>query len=380
MHTLQVIAAHVAHWPTWAWLAVTAAALLLIVWLRFRLRRARIRSDRAVDIVATVIGLGWSSQGMWETATRAYRVPGVLAAILFVVFELMMVAQMLRAYRYRTDRPRRSRYVRAVWVIAAIMGVIVSLAEGWAQAPLRLAIPLLVAYTWWLGLTSDDDPADRHRGAWRWTWHRLGLELGLLDETEQDARAINRDRLTRRIRSLTFAERWGSAVLGTVLRRRIRLAKLMLVADDQIVTEVNASLKRAERVMGPGDQPTGQPAEAPAEQPNVPKIPEPIEQPEVPAEVPSPPPDPAPALTLPQGVHVREGRRLRGESLKRDAIDLMLASVSDRAPMGMSNAELAGRYAPPLKSRNAEYFGAEARRVIRAQASNGHRAEVGALG
>lgn len=347
------------------WLAASVAALILLaVAARLIHKLSRRRPDRWVDALSTIIGLGWSAEGMWETATERYHVKTVIAAVLFIVFESMMVSQMLRAYRYRLDRARRGRYVRAVWVIAVVMGVIVSLAEGWAQAPLRLAIPLLVAYSWWLGLTSDDDPRQRMVSSWRWTPRRIGLELGLLDEGAQDARAINRDRLTRRIRSLTFAERWGSVRAGLLLRRRIRLARLMLLADDAIVTDVNTSLARAARILDPEPEQPEPESHPVDDQPTEPIVVTPLPAPKPPAD------------RLPQGTHVRAGRVMRGDDLKRDAIARMLASVDAERPAGMTNAELAAMYVPPLKSRTAEHFGGEARKVIREQATNGHHPDA----
>lgn len=86
---------------------------------------------------------------------------------------------------------------------------------------------------------------------------------------------------------------------------------------------------------------------------------------------PEPPADEPPAESgrRPQGVHERGGQLLRGNELKRDAIDLVLGSVTPERPFGMSNADLAKEYTPPLASRKTEDFGAEARRRIR---QNGH--------
>lgn len=82
------------------------------------------------------------------------------------------------------------------------------------------------------------------------------------------------------------------------------------------------------------------------------------------------PADPPPESgRRPQGVHKRGGQLLRGDELKRDAIDLVLGSVTPERPFGMSNADLAKEYTPPLASRKTEDFGAEARRRIR---QNGH--------
>jgi hypothetical protein len=75
-----------------------------------------------------------------------------------------------------------------------------------------------------------------------------------------------------------------------------------------------------------------------------------------PPKPPVPPrPEPAPD-DLPQGVHVRAGRALRGPELKADAVSLVRTR-------GLSNADLAAQYTPALKERTAQAFGAEARKV-----------------
>lgn len=68
----------------------------------------------------------------------------------------------------------------------------------------------------------------------------------------------------------------------------------------------------------------------------------------------------------PQGVHERGGQLLRGSDLREDAITLVLTR-------GLSNADLATAYEPPLKPRTAETFGAAARKRA-AEPTNGHRA------
>jgi hypothetical protein len=76
-----------------------------------------------------------------------------------------------------------------------------------------------------------------------------------------------------------------------------------------------------------------------------------------PAKPADPQPKPEPVQDgLPQGVHVRAGRALRGLELRADAVSLVRTR-------GLSNAELAEQYTPPLRSRKAEEFGAEARKV-----------------
>lgn len=344
--------------PARLWLLLIPAALLVLVVLR--LRRSK-RPDRRVTMLATVVGLGWSAQGMWDSAVHTYRVVPVLAAVLFFLFESFMVGNMLRAARYRDDRVRRSRPVRFVWLTAIVMGVIVALAEGASQAPLRLAVPLLVAGNWWIELIADDDPADRDATSWRWTPRRIGLALGLLEPGERDAVTIDRDRLTAKLTALRFRQAYGDARIGRATGRPRRIAKLGLLADDAIVAESTARLSRAARLLTP-------------EQPAPESHPAPPEQPEPPIIVPIPKPEPKPAPPedtprRPQGVHANifTGAVLRGPALRADAAAQLLASVDQEHPRGVTAAQLAEHYTPPLGSRTAESIVAEARKRI-----NGH--------
>jgi hypothetical protein len=357
--------------PTRLWLLVVPTALAIVIgWRLIRFARGG-RPDARVTLVATLIGLGWSAQGMWDTAVHHYSVAPILAAVLFLLFESFMVGNMLRAARYRTDRVRRARPVRFVWLTAVVMGVIVALAEGAGQAPLRLAVPLLVAGNWWIELVADDDPADKLSTSWKWTPRRLGLALGLLEPGAKDAVTIDRDRLTAKLTALRFRQRYGWTWLGDVTGRSRRIARLGLLADDAIVTESDLRLQRAARLMGdepvpPADQP------APESHPTMPEQPAPPAR--VPAPTPEPEPEPEPAPTegtpLPQGVHIRAGRTLRGAALRADAAARLQASIGAERPRGMTTAELAALYTPPLKVRTAEAIAAEARKSLPV---NGHR-------
>lgn len=344
--------------PARLWLLLAPAVLLVLVVVR--LRRAG-RPDRRVTLLATVIGLGWSAQGMWDSAVHTYRVAPVLAAVLFFLFESFMVGNMLRAARYRDDRVRRSRPVRFVWLTAVVMGVIVALAEGASQAPLRLAVPLLVAGNWWIELIADDDPADQGTTSWRWTPRRLGLVLGLLEPGERDAVTIDRDRLTAKLTALRFRQAYGDARIGDLIGRPRRIAKLGLLADDAIVAESTARLARAARLLAP-DQPATESHPTLPDQPDPPII-VPIPKPEA---KPAPPED---TPRRPQGVHtnVFSGAVLRGPALRADAAAQLLASVNQDYPRGITAAQLAEHYTPPLGTRTAEAIAAEARKRI-----NGH--------
>lgn len=328
----------------WRWQAAGAAALVLLLAAAVLLRKAAKRDLAGlVTGLATLLGLAWSAQGMWDTAVHHYRQDVLVASVLFVVFESMMAARMLKARQYRTDLARRGRHVRAVWLIACVMAAVVALGEGWAQAPARLAIPLLVAYGWYTDLTAGDDPGARPATSWRWTPRRLGLALGLLEPGARDVQQIDRDRLRDRMTRLAFRIHHAPAWLNDVLRRPVRLSRLKTLAEDADLTAVRTRLARMSvDLMAP---------------------PAPSSRLIVPA---------ARRIELPgerrvQGEHERDGRYLRGQELRQDAVLLMQASVLADRPRGMTAAELAGHYSPPLGQRTAEGFAAEARRQM-----NGH--------
>lgn len=328
-------------WPVLAAVGAAAwAALLVLAWLLRRKGRDKLSSR--VTAAATLLGLGWSAQGMWDTAVNHYHQDVVVASILFVVFEAMLAARMLKAHQYRADRSRRSRHVASVWTIAIIMAVVVALGEGAEQAPARLAIPLLVAYGWYVDLTADDDPATKPKASLRWTPRRLGLLIGMLEPEARDAQTIDRDRLRGRIVRLAFRGHHGAPWLNDVLRRPVRLQRLLTVADDADVAEVRARLARSLVALMPAAKP-------------VHREPEPREV---------QPPRPLQVTIGKQGIHSRAGVALRGQELRTDAVALMLASVDVDHPRGMLTHDLATQYDPPLKSRTAEAFASEARRQI----------------
>jgi hypothetical protein len=274
---------------------------------------------------------------------------------------------MLRAYEYRADRRRRAKFVRAVWVIAVVMAVVVALGEGWGQAPARLAVPLLVAYGWYTDLTAEDDPAERAETSLRWTPREIGLRIGLLKVTDADvldATAAERRQLTLRMARLAFALHFGAPWVSAVLRRPIRLARMRLLADAEQIREVDdrLALARGEEV-----HPVMPPQ--PAEPERVP-TPEPTPEVEPPARPASPPADPRPSRG---GVTIRKvkGAFLVGDALKEDFIAKLLATVTPERKRGATTGEIRHQYNPPIGRRTADGWAAEARRRLETRQANG---------
>lgn len=324
----------------WPYLAVAGvalvAALLVLAWLLRR--KGRPKLARRITAAATLLGLGWSAQGMWDTAVHHYHQDVAVASVLFVVFEAMLTARMLKAHEHRANFRQRAKHVRSVWVIASVMAAVVALGEGWQQAPARLAIPLLVAYGWYVDLTADDDPDEKPKTSFRWTPRRLGLWIGMLEPGAKDAQTIDRDRLRARLTTLAFRIKYSPDWLNDFLHRPTRLARAKTLADDDDLRAVRARLARMSVDL--------------------------MVAPERPRE--SAPSAPRPVRIQPgkQGVHSRAGQTYRGQGLRADALTQMWASVSDERPRGMATAALAALYDPPLKTRTAEAFAAEARREI----------------
>jgi hypothetical protein len=227
------------------------------------------------------------------------------------------------------------------------MAVVVALGEGWSQAPARLAIPLSLAYGWFVDLTADDDPEVKPKTSFRWTPRRLALALRMIEPGKRDVETIDRDRLRRRLVNLAFRERHGAAWINELLHRPTRLERLKTLADDADLNEVRARLAR-----------TG-------------------------VDLFSPPPMPLPptssAFVVPsvpirrlaegkQGVHSRAGRVLRGEELEADAVEQMVALLA--ANPRVTNEELAQLYTPALRERLSQKFGARARARMRTNGYN----------
>jgi hypothetical protein len=334
----------------------TALFVAVLIAASMLLRRlGRGSAATKVTTTATLLGMAWSAQGMWDTAVHHYGQSVVVASVLFVVFEAFLAGRMLRAHQYRRDFARRGKFITAVWTGAVVMAAVVALGEGWSQAPGRLAIPLLVAYGWYTDLTADDDPRLKPKTSWRLTPRRALLAIGVLEPGERDAQTIDRDRLRDRLTKLAFRIKYGSEFVNDAFRRPQRLAKLKTLAEDADLAEVRARLARmsVDLMADPAPEP-------PQPTPEV-AIPDPK-----PKEATRPARPPAPDDRLPQGVHMRDGRILRGPELEADAVLLVRKSIA--GGKRLSIADLAAQYTPPLKQRTAEKCSAAGGRAINGSA------------
>lgn len=357
-----------------------AVPALLLAFLLAAKRSAR--PDRRLTVLGTALGLGWSAQGMLDVALSELDAAPVVASVLFLVFEVMMGARMVAAHRLRHDRLRRRKHVTYVWGIACIMGVVVAFGEGWSQAPMRIAIPLLVAWSWYIDLTADDDPAEEVPTTFRWKPRNIGIAIGMLEAGDRDVATVNRDHLRDRLTRLSFNERYGTSWSSAVLRRRIRMARLATLADDTDLAEVEERLSRAARILPVGvkdpvePEPTPPPP-TPETHPVMP--PQPVEPVVVPAPEPTPvkePPAPESRRRPSVTTLTVDGRVLAGPAAESHVIGVWLSAARENPPRRLTTAEVMALFPGELGKRKADEWLAEARRRHAAVQLNGHRPDA----
>lgn len=230
--------------------AVVALVVLVLIWRSLRKQAP----DNLAVKVAVALASAFSAQGMYEVATTKLHLPWYLAAGLFAVAEMAMLASAVRAHRHYEatstgDQPGQlGPHARFVWLIAFAAGVIVSLnAHSPSEYFLRLFMPLLVAGLWRMGYVS---PIAKKRAAdaitMRWTPRRIGVALGIIEPGERDLATINADRQRRQMIAHAHAYHRGSLLLGWWHAARLR--RLALDAGDDVIESVRLSVDRVHRV------------------------------------------------------------------------------------------------------------------------------------
>src|SRR4051794_40290296 len=151
-----------------------AVALLLWVAHRFRKIAASDRPDDALSNLVMLIGLGWSSEAVWEITRNRLHFPLGLTLLLFFVFEALLSLAMIRSKRHLRQFGWPGRFGTTAWTVAACMSAVAAVAShSFAEAVLRVAIPLLVTKQWWDGLVGGSAQRPEHASSWRWTPRRL---------------------------------------------------------------------------------------------------------------------------------------------------------------------------------------------------------------
>lgn len=225
-------------------LLLTAALVLLWVARKVRKIAASDRPDDALSNLVMLIGLGWSSEAVWEITRNRLHFPLGLTLLLFFVFEMLLTLAMIRAKRHVREFGWPGRFGTTAWTVAACMsGVAAVASHSFAEAALRMVIPLLVTKQWWDGLVGGSAKRPADASTWRWTPRRLLLALGAIEPGDRDVQTVHRERLTQQMTTLYHQIEHGSDRLKT--RRAARLARMSLTADDTIIAEVQRRGNRA---------------------------------------------------------------------------------------------------------------------------------------
>jgi hypothetical protein len=229
-------------------LAVGAAvAALLVVTIAWRKLRRHQQPDKPLSRVAMLIGLGWSSEAIWELTGRIDGMPTGVRLLIFTVLEVMLVISMMRAERHVRERGWPGRSGTTAWVIASVMAAVAAgISSSLAEACIRAAIPLLLTLQWWDGVVKEGAEKPEWVTSWRWTPRRLLLWLGAIEPGDRDVDTIHRERMTQQMVRLEFARRHGSGRWWSPERAARKLARLSLSADDEMIGEVRARVDRAD--------------------------------------------------------------------------------------------------------------------------------------
>jgi hypothetical protein len=227
-------------------LAVGAAvAALLVVTVAWRKLRRHQRPDKPLSRVAMLIGLGWSSEAVWELTGRIDGMPTGVRVLVFCALEVMLVISMMRAERHVREHGWPGRSGKTAWIIASVMAAVAAgISSSLAEACIRAAIPLLLTLQWWDGVVKEGAQKPEWVTSWRWTPRRLLLRLGAIEPGDRDVDTIHRERLTQQMVRLEFARRHGSE--RSQDRAARKLARLSLSADDEMIAEVRARVDRAD--------------------------------------------------------------------------------------------------------------------------------------
>jgi hypothetical protein len=229
-----------------AGLAVTAVTVVVSAavagWRR--------RIDRWVATVQWIATFGFSGEGMWVVTTQRAHVPPMVAVGVFAVGEAMLLNSMIQARRRYKLTNDPGKHGRAVWIIAIAMGVIVSFAAtNTTERLLRLLIPIGAAYNWWNTLT--DEGVTKQDTQWRWTPSRLLEWLGAKEPAGQ--RDLTTAARERRIAAMArCGYRVHTQALGCrlpVIGSAARFHRMGLTADDEMIAQVAARVRRALRIV-----------------------------------------------------------------------------------------------------------------------------------
>lgn len=231
----------------WTLLGGAILAVLTAIWLGRRVWKIA-KSERPDDTLSNlgmVVGLGWSSEAVWTlTGPGGADLPAPIRIALFAVLEIILIVFMIRAKRNMRTIGHPGRAGRNSWIMATGMSLVaVWTAHNPGESFLRLLIPLALTGMWWDGLVGEGAKKAAWATSWRWTPRRLLLAIGAIEPGERDVETVHRERLIQQMTNLFFKVRHGNKRFTQ--RRKARLARLSLAADDDITAAVLERVDRA---------------------------------------------------------------------------------------------------------------------------------------
>lgn len=269
------------------WL-IAGAAILALITLILAVRKIRkvTRNTRADDLLANavmVVGLGWSSEAMWEIARDKLELPLPLTILLFSVFEAALLLSTLRAKRSLRENGWPGRYGRTAWILAVAMGGVAAAAgDSFAEVVLRFTIPLVVTKLWWDGLVGETVKPEGQESSWTISPAKILVRLRLKKPGRESLETVNRQWLIERMTKLEFQLRFGNKRGRDKIR--MKLARLAIDADPGVLDAVLVRVSLADTYLSstvparvPGAVPLTVPGVVPAvPQDTVPMSPAPL--------------------------------------------------------------------------------------------------------
>lgn len=225
---------------TYALVAATGLGLVLgflICWPRQR-RQPRLprtqrqhtrRGEDLLTFLAAGLATAVAAAGMWRFFSDTLDLPKSLQIPLFAFLEVAMLTSALRARRNIAEFGKAGVDGAAVWALTGMSAMFSALdADTFTEALFRLAAPLVAAWLWERGLSTE---RRRHRASdkrhWRVTPDRILTKIGLTETTDRTNADVDAHRritqLARAAKHLRTLHATGAA--GWRIRRATRRAE-----------------------------------------------------------------------------------------------------------------------------------------------------------
>lgn len=261
---------------------LTGAGLMVaLVVGAYRLYRTEAKS-KSVANIAALFTMAWTGYGLVHVALHNWHVPPAFAIPSFAVYEVMLLAAVLRAEENRRSTGEPGSAGRYAFLIALSQGVVgASGAANLGEGFMRLTLPILAVGLWYVLLVSEREAdkdewkearakraADRE-ATWVWTPRTVGVRLRLIRPGDVTLSQAEREAKVKRMVELadTIAIINGMRDPGYWAKRKLDKTRRTLReqtrdADQGIVDEVAEKTLRAARaealmVPGAGDPPVG---------------------------------------------------------------------------------------------------------------------------